>query len=198
MNRFFGKKEQPTLEQTQATMNSRVDELTTKINDITQQIRYNLDMSNKTSGSESQRYKQKAVMLMKQKKQLEQHRNMTEQHQMNLQSMQIQVDQMKDYQQVYETMQASNRQMQQLANQFDLNRIEDIQDQMMNFAEDQIEIGEILSQDITAMDFGNLDDELAELGDEMFDGDMTLPETDGFSSVPNGNQQMYDQRKFDF
>lgn len=199
MNRFFGKKEQPTLEQTQATMNSRVDDLSTKINDLTQQIRQNLDMANKTSGTESQRYKQKAVMLMRQKKQLEQHRNMTEKHQMNLQTMQIQQEQMRDYQQVYQQMQATNRQMQILASQFDLNKIEDIQDQMMMFAGDQNEIGDILAQDLCTMDFGDLDDELAELGDEILDGEMSFPEMEGFASVPqNAELNTPNQQKFDF
>ncbi|GAB1228205.1 hypothetical protein ENUP19_0380G0032 [Entamoeba nuttalli] len=186
LNRFIGKNEEPSIDETHAILESRVTDLDQKIVDLDRQIRQNIEMSHKTTGAESQRYKQKALMLLKQKKQHEQHRDITERHQMNLENVQFQVDQMKDYKKVYDAMAASNRQMKLISRQFDINSIEDVQDSMMNFAEDQQEFGDILSQDITNMDLNELDD--AELGDSMFEGDIQIPESDGFGSVPITNE----------
>ncbi|EDR27227.1 charged multivesicular body protein, putative [Entamoeba dispar SAW760] len=189
LNRFIGKNDEPSIDETHAILESRVTQLDQKIVDLDRQIRQNIEMSHKTTGAESQRYKQKALMLLKQKKQHEQHRDITERNQMNLENIQFQVDQMKDYKKVYDTVAASNRQMQILSRQFDINSIEDVQDSMMNFAEDQQEFGDILSQDITNIDLNDLDDELAELGDSMFEGDIQISEPDGFGSVPITNEQ---------
>ena len=190
LNRFIGKKEEPSIEKTQSMMESRVEELTNKINDLDKQIKQNLDMANKTTGYESQRYKQKALMLLKQKKQHKQHLIMTERQQMNLQTIQIQTEQMKDYKTMYDTMEASNRQMKLLSKQFNLDEIEDIQDKMMDIQEDQMEFGDILSQDISGFDFNNLDEELAQLGDEMFGDNIEIPDANDFASVPKMNNEM--------
>ncbi|ELP89991.1 charged multivesicular body protein, putative [Entamoeba invadens IP1] len=197
LNRFIGKKDVVSVDETRATLESRSESLSKKSQELDAEIRKNLELSRKSSGAESTRYRQKALLLLRQKKQVDQHRDMSDKYNMNLQNMQFEVEKMQDYQKIYQAMEQSNQQMQALSRQFDLNGIEDVQDKMANFAEDQNDFGEILMQDTTGMDEAALDDELAEMGDDMFDGDIKIPEENtvmDFPKVPSSTQEVKESK----
>ncbi|KAL7720200.1 SNF7 family protein [Entamoeba marina] len=115
-------------------------------------------------------YRTKAAALLRQKKQIQQHQMMSQSHLTNLNNISLQMDQLNDHKKVYDQMQSSNKQMKDVSSQFDVNSIQDIQGSLMNFSDAQIDLGDIMSQDISGIDLSGLDEELAQLGDEMFDG----------------------------
>eukprot|EP01084_Bolivina_argentea_P033758 62427_1 len=186
MKRFFGTKQKkkasnkpdPTLDDVSGNMDKRMTDLDAKIARLEKQI---LDLKKKmqrAKGSTKNSYKQKALKLLKQKKQYEQQRDRIMGQQMNIDNAKFTLQSIKDNEDMIAAMKGATTQLKQQFKGINIDEIEDLQDEMMDLMEDSNEINEILGEAWGMDDFDEDDllDELDDLDGEFDDLDMNEDE----------------------
>jgi charged multivesicular body protein 5 len=176
MHRFFGAKQKkktgkpdPTLSDVSGSMDKRVVELEKKIKRLERQIMELKKKMSKSRGATKNSYKQKALKLLKQKKQYENQRDRLMGQQMNIDSAKFATESIQDNQQMVAAMKATATTLKQQFKEINIDEVEDLQDEMQDLMEDANEINDILGE-AWGMDDFDEDDLLGELDE--FDADL--------------------------
>jgi len=181
MKRFFGTKQkkkggppEATLDDVSGNMDKRMDELDKKIKRLEVQIIELKKKMKKAKGAAKNSYKQKALKLLKQKKQYEMQRDRMMGQQMNLDNAKYAQQSIKDNADMVKAMKNAAVGLKQQMKEVNLDEVEDLQDDMMDLMDDVNDINEILGE-AWGMDDYDEDDllgELDDMDDELDDLDM--------------------------
>mmetsp|Transcript_20335 Transcript_20335/g.25094 ORF Transcript_20335/g.25094 Transcript_20335/m.25094 type:complete len:227 (-) Transcript_20335:117-797(-) len=183
MNRFFGHKSkkkgkgkaapEPTLNDVGSNLDKRVTNLEDKIKRLERQIIECKKKMQKSKGSAKNIQKQKALKLLKQKKQYEMQLERLMGQQMNIDNAKFAQESIKDNADMVKAMKSTATALKDAYNEINIDDVEDLQDEMMDLMDDANEINEILGQSYGMDDFDEdeLQDELDGLDDELDDLD---------------------------
>mmetsp|Transcript_56708 Transcript_56708/g.90313 ORF Transcript_56708/g.90313 Transcript_56708/m.90313 type:complete len:226 (-) Transcript_56708:137-814(-) len=194
MKRFFGTKQKkkggapdPTLDDVSTNMDKRMTELDAKIDRLEKQILELKKKMQKAKGAAKNSLKQKALKLLKQKKQYEQQRDRMMGQQMNLDNTKYAQQSIKDNADMVKAMKGAATQLKQQFKEIDIDDVEDLQDEMMDLMEDANEINDILGEawGMDDIDEDELMDELDGLDDELDDLDMNEDEVPSYMVSAN-------------
>lgn len=175
MNRLFGKKSKeadPTLDDASGRVDARVKVADSRIEKIDADLRKVKEQIQRTSGATQQRYKQRAVQLMQQKRTYEKQQDTMMAQQFNIDQLKFTLDTVKDTQLQAKTMKDAHKTLKKDLKKFNLDKIEDLQDDIADMYYDTMEIQEIMGRSYEVPD--DIDDAemMAELDalDAMDDG----------------------------
>eukprot|EP01084_Bolivina_argentea_P075668 137149_1 len=206
MKRFFGTKQKKkagppdaTLDDVSGNMDKRVDELEKKITRLERQVIELKKKMKKAKGAGKNSYKQKALKLLKQKKQYEKQRDRLMGQQMNVDSAKFAQQSMKDNADTVVAMKGAATMLKQQFKEIDIDEVEDLQDEMMDLMEDANEINDILGEAWGMDDFDEDDlmDELDGLDDELDDLDMDDDEVPSYMVSANAAANKSDLKNDD-
>eukprot|EP01084_Bolivina_argentea_P025399 47223_1 len=175
-------------------MDKRVDDLEKKIQRLERQVLELKKKMQKARGAAKNSYKQKALKLLKQKKQYEQQLNRMMGQQMNIDSAKFAQESIKDNADMVVAMKGAAVQLKQQFKEINIDEVEDLQDEMQDLMEDANEINDILGEAWGMDDFDEDDlmDELDGLDDELDDLDMNEDEVPSYmvsaNAAANKNQ----------
>jgi len=176
MNRFFGKAKAkepgPTMGDTISNTESRADSVDKKIQKLDVEIKkYGEQMRRMRPGRAQQLVKQKAMRLLKQKRQYEnQHMNLQQQG-FNMEQQAFAIQTVKDTQQTVNVMKQAKTELTKGMKKININDVENLQDDMEDLLEDSNEMQEILGRSYGVPDDVGDEDLEAEL-DMLADMDM--------------------------
>eukprot|EP01083_Nonionella_stella_P075307 204670_1 len=186
MKRFFGTKQKkkasnkpdPTLDDVSGNMDKRMTDLDAKIARLEKQI---LDLKKKmqrAKGSTKNSYKQKALKLLKQKKQYEQQRDRMFGQQMNIDNAKYAQQSITANSDMVIAMKGAATNLKEQFKEINIDDALDVQDDMMELLDDTNEINDILGEAWGMDDFDEDDllDELDDLDGEFDDLDMNEDE----------------------
>lgn len=189
MNRLFGKAKPkaaaPTISDTISNTDSRIGSLEKQISKLDVDIKkYGEQMRKMKPGRSRDLVKQKAMRLLRQKRQYENQLDQMQQQSFNFTQQHMAIQSVKDTQAMVSTMQASKKELQAGMKKINIDQVEDLQDEMEDLMEDTNEIQEILGRAYGTpedIDDADLEAELDMLGEmDMSDmGDIlgdTLPD----------------------
>eukprot|EP00484_Ammonia_sp_Unknown_P001241 CAMPEP_0197024264 /NCGR_PEP_ID=MMETSP1384-20130603/4851_1 /TAXON_ID=29189 /ORGANISM="Ammonia sp." /LENGTH=199 /DNA_ID=CAMNT_0042452621 /DNA_START=143 /DNA_END=742 /DNA_ORIENTATION=- len=168
-------------------MDKRMTELDAKIDRLEKQILELKKKMQKAKGAAKNSLKQKALKLLKQKKQYEQQRDRMMGQQMNLDNTKYAQQSIKDNADMVKAMKGAATQLKQQFKEIDIDDVEDLQDEMMDLMEDANEINDILGEawGMDDIDEDELMDELDGLDDELDDLDMNEDEVPSYMVSAN-------------
>jgi len=201
MKRFFGTKQKkktgapdPSLDDVSGNMDKRMNELDAKINRLEKQILELKKKMQRAKGAAKNSYKQKALKLLKQKKQYEMQRDRMMGQQMNLDNAKYAQQSIKDNADMVKAMKNAAVGLKQQMKEVNLDEVEDLQDDMMDLMDDVNDINEILGE-AWGMDDYDEDDllgELDDMDDELDDLDMNEDDVPSYmvsaNAAANKNQ----------
>merc|ERR1712179_469361 len=193
MNRLFGNKNKtpaPTLGDQCASIDGRVDTVDKKIARLDAELlKYKQQMAKMRPGPSKNMIKQKAMRVLKQKRQYEGQRESMAQQSFNLDQTQYAIQSMKDTQVTVNAMKAGMKEMKKEYKKLNITKIENMQDELEDMMEDANEIQEVMGRGygMPEIDEDDLEAELDALGDEMALDDDTSYLDDAIStpSVPS-------------
>ena len=177
MNRIFGKGNKtpaPTLTDSINNCDARVKHLDDKIAGYDKQLaQYKAQMNKMRPGPAKNGIKQKAMRVLKQKKQYENQREMISQQSFNMDQTNYTIQSLKDTQNTVTAMKAANKQMKKEFKKTNIDKIHDLYDEMEDMMEDANEIQEVMGRQFGCpeLDEDDLEAELDALGDDLFDED---------------------------
>lgn len=147
MNRLFGgKKDEPTLEDASHKMDDRVKSVDERIAKLDAELFKLKDLIKRTTGPTQQRHKQRAVQLLQQKRTYEKQQDSMMQQQFNIDQIQFTMDTMKDTQTQVKAMKNAKKQLQKDLKKYDIDKIDDLQDDLAELYYDTQEIQEIMGR----------------------------------------------------
>ncbi|ORY02022.1 charged multivesicular body protein 5-like protein [Basidiobolus meristosporus CBS 931.73] len=174
MHRFFGtnkKKEKPTLAGAIATADERVSSIDSKIKALDIELaKYREQMKLMREGPTKNGIKARAMRILKQKKMYEGQRDQMQQQVFNMEQTSFATDNLRDTILTVEAMQTANKELRSHYKKVNIDKIEDLQDEMADLLEQANDVQEALSrtyglpEDIDEVD---LEAELEALGDEL-------------------------------
>lgn len=196
MNRLFGTKAQKpkaSLSDAISGIDDRVLLLDIKLLKINAElVTYQQKMARMRDGPGKQNLKQRALKLLRQKRQIEQQKDQLENQLWNISQAQMTADNLKNTMATVDTLKQTNKELRKTYGKIDVDKIEQLNDDMLDLIEKGNEIQETLGssyglpEDVSESE---LDAELEALGDEVqYEQEMGLetpsylPETSG---VPN-------------
>jgi len=189
MNRLFGKSKgkvpPPNLTDCIGGIDDRTDSVEKKIAKLDSDLmKYKNQMKKMRDGPAKNQIKQKALMILKQKKRYEQQRGQLMQQSFNMEQTNFSIQTMKDTHSTVAAMKTGLKTMKKEQKKIDIDEIEDLQDDMEDMLEMADEIQETLgrSYGMPDMDEADLEAELDALGDDMFEDELNLDDM----SIPNG------------
>eukprot|EP01127_Copromyxa_protea_P000630 TRINITY_DN10536_c0_g1_i1.p1 TRINITY_DN10536_c0_g1~~TRINITY_DN10536_c0_g1_i1.p1 ORF type:complete len:229 (+),score=49.83 TRINITY_DN10536_c0_g1_i1:27-689(+) len=204
MKRFFGIQEEKevkpsiTLDEGVQMLDQRSQHLDAKIRGIEQEIIKQRDIMNKTRNPSQQNMaKQRALRLMKQKKMYEAQRDQMMTQAFNMEQASFTTQTMQDTMLQVSAMRAANQTMKAQFQEFSMDDIEDLQDELQEMFDQSNEIQEIMSRSYEMpfdLDEADLEQELQDLVLDDVDGeeipsylsetDFGLPTLDPLPTVP--------------
>ncbi|RNF02119.1 SNF-7-like protein [Trypanosoma rangeli] len=149
MNRLFGKKKgttKPTLEDASVRLNTRNEVVDARVGKIDAELMKLKDCILKTRGATQQRYKQRAVQLMQQKRMYQGQQDMMMQQQFNMDQLQFTTEAMKDTKVQLDALKDATRSLKREFRRVDLSKIENLQDELRDIYEDTQEVQDILGR----------------------------------------------------
>lgn len=149
MNRLFGKKSKetdPTLDDASQRVDDRVKSVDSRIAKIDAELRKLKDLIQRSSGSTQQRYKQRAMQLLQQKRSYEKQQDTMMAQQFNVDQLKFTVDTMKDTQTQVKAMQTAHKSLKKDLKKFDIDKIENLQEDLAELYYDTQEIQEIMGR----------------------------------------------------
>jgi len=151
MNRLFGKAKPkaaaPTISDTISNTDSRIGSLEKQISKLDVDIKkYGEQMRKMKPGRSRDLVKQKAMRLLRQKRQYENQLDQMQQQSFNFTQQHMAIQSVKDTQAMVATMQASKKELQAGMKKINIDQVEDLQDEMEDLMEDTNEIQEILGR----------------------------------------------------
>ena len=167
MRRFIGKKkpkvEGPTLDDVGTNMDARGNEMDAKIAKLDKEIIVLKKKMNQTRSKAAKRpLMNRAKQLLKQKKMYEKQREQLYGQQFNIDNTRYAIQSAKDSAVMYDAMQGAKDQLKKAYKEVDIDKIEDLHDEMNDLLEMGDEINEIMGQSY------GIPDELD--SDELLDG----------------------------
>ncbi|ESL06358.1 SNF-7-like protein [Trypanosoma rangeli SC58] len=149
MNRLFGKKKdapKPTLEDASVRLNTRSEAVDARVGKIDAELMKLKDCILKTRGATQQRYKQRAVQLMQQKRMYQGQQDMMMQQQFNMDQLQFTTESMKDTKVQLDALKDATKSLKREFKRVDLSKIENMQDELRDIYEDTQEVQDILGR----------------------------------------------------
>lgn len=193
MDRLFGrskaKQPPPSLTDCISGIDDRTDSVEKKIAKLDADLlKYKNQMKKMRNGPAKNAVKQKAMMVLKQKKRYESQRDNMMQQSFNMEQTNYSIQTMKDTQSTVTAMKTGLKQMKKEHKKIDIDKIEDLQDEMEDMLELADEVQETLgrSYGMPELDDADLDAELDALGDDMFEDEGLLDDAVSAPSAPQG------------
>lgn len=174
MNRLFGKSKKdevpkPTLEDASSRLETRGAALEQRIQKSDQELIKLKQLIQNSRGPTKERYMQRAMQLLQQKRMVEGQRNQMAQHQWNLEQMQYTREMMQDTKLQLDVMKDSHKMLKKEFKNFKVEDVEKMHDQLRDLYEDAAEIQEIMGRDYELNDPIDEDDLRDELDALAFD-----------------------------
>ena len=194
MNRIFGsskpKAPAPNLDDCVANIDSRTDSVEKKISKLDVELsKYSEQMKKMREGPAKNAVKQKALRVLKQKKVYENQRDMLSNQSFNIGQQNMAIQSMKDTKTTVSAMQMGLKEMKKEFKKMDLNKIEDLQDDLADYLEQSNEIQDVMSRNygMPEVDESELEAELEALGEELsLDTDASYLDTPAIPSKEPG------------
>lgn len=191
MNRLFGrgqpKAPPPNLSDCISGVDDRTDSVEKKIAKLDGDLlKYKNQMKKMRNGPAKDGVKRKALMVLKQKKTYERQRDQLMQQSFNMEQTNYSIQTVKDTQVVVSAMKTGLKQMKKEYKKINIDKIEDLQDEMEDMLEMADEVQETLGRQYGMpddVDEADLEAELDALGDEMFEDELSV---DDAISAPTG------------
>ena len=186
MNKLFGTaKPKPTInivdllnqnEGREETLEKKIIKLNAEI------IELNLKMSKMRDGPQKSNMKQKALNLLRRKKTYESQCNNISNQSFMIEQQQYTISSIKDTRQIVDGMIQGNNMLKKEMKTFDVNKMEDMFEDMTEMMQDTIEIQEIMNRSYGVPEFDEveLEAELEGLGDMDLEGDLNF-----ITDIPN-------------
>ncbi|KAJ8145391.1 hypothetical protein OXX80_001736 [Metschnikowia pulcherrima] len=174
MNRLFGSKStapKPSLNDAISSIDERVGSFDVKLAKINAELStYQQKMSRMRDGPGKNALKQKALKLLRQRKQIEAQKDQLESQSWNMTQASMTTDNLKNTVITMDAMKSANKALKSQYGKIDIDKIEQLQDEMLDLIDKSNELQESLSMSYDAPDDiseSELDAELDALGDEM-------------------------------
>ncbi|OWF41118.1 charged multivesicular body protein 5-like isoform X2 [Mizuhopecten yessoensis] len=174
MNRLFGKGKDkappPNLNDCVANIDSRGESMDKKIGRLDAELnKYKNQMKKMRDGPAKNMVKQKAMRVLKQKKTYENQRDNLMQQGFNIEQQSYAIQSLKDTKTTVDAMKIGVKQFKKEYKHVNIDKIEDLQDELEDLTEQSSEIQEIMgrSYGMPEVDDDELEAELDALGDEM-------------------------------
>ncbi|CEI95351.1 Putative SNF7 family protein, charged multivesicular body protein 5 [Rhizopus microsporus] len=174
MNRLFGstkKTPKPTLNDAISSTDVRVDAVEVKIKKLDAELtRYRDQLKKMREGPAKKNVQQKALRVLKQKKLYEAQRDNLQQQSFNMEQAQMTTDNLRNVMATVDAMQTANKEMKKQYKNVNLDKIDQLQDEMEDLMEAANEVQESLARSYNLPDDVDVDDleaELDALGDEL-------------------------------
>jgi charged multivesicular body protein 5 len=174
MNRIFGSKKPvappPDLSACVSNIDSRAESIDKKVARLDQELaKYSEQMKKMREGPAKNAVKQKALRVLKQKKQYEGQREMLSNQSFNIEQQNMSIQSMRDTKTTVTAMSVGLKEMKKEYKNIDLNKIEDLQDDLADIMEQANDIQDTMGRTygMPEVDEDDLEAELAALGDEL-------------------------------
>ncbi|KAI9032778.1 Snf7 family [Phycomyces nitens] len=174
MNRLFGtskKIPKPTLNDAISSTDGRADAVEVKVKKLDAELtRYRDQMKKMRDGPAKSSVQQKALRVLKQKKLYEAQRDNLQQQSFNMEQAQMTTENLRNVMATVDAMQTANKEMKKQYKNVDLDKIDQLQDEMEDLMEAANEVQESLGRSYNLPDDIDEDDlaaELDALGDEL-------------------------------
>ncbi|CAN3356311.1 vacuolar protein-sorting-associated protein 60 [Diutina catenulata] len=174
MNRIFGRGNntpKPSLNDAIGSIDERVGSLDVKLAKLNSELStYQQKMARMRDGPGKSALKQKALKLLRQRKQIEAQKDQLENQSWNMTQASMTTDNLKNTMITIDAMKTTNKQLKQTYGKIDIDKIEDLQDEMLDLIEKSNDLQEALSSNLDGADDiseSELDAELDALGEEM-------------------------------
>lgn len=181
----------PSLEDTSAGIDTRVDAIDKKIAGLNKELKVYQTQIAKSKGAAKQNLQKRAMDLLKRKRMYEGQRDQLAGQQFNLDQTVFALESVKDSHTTIAAMQAASKQLKKEHGKIDIDKIEDMNDDLADMFEDMNEVSEALGRSFGVpddIDEDELDAELACLGDEFeeeFDEEVSNPSYMQDSGMPH-------------
>lgn len=180
MNRFFGTKSttpKPSLNDAVKNIDERVGSLDVKLQKLNAELStYQQKLSRMRDGPGKTALKQRAIKILKQRKQIEAQKDQLENQLWNMTQAAMTTDNLKNTMITVDAMKSANKQLKQTYGKIDIDKIEALQDEMLDLIDKSNELQESLLTNYEVPDDvseSELDAELDALGEEMdFENEM--------------------------
>ena len=176
MKRIFGAKKDvapaPTLGDAGAKVDSRVSALDEKIRSLEVELSGYKEKLKRAKGPAQKTLKQRAMAVLRRKRMYEQQRDQLAGQAFNIEQTNFTIDSVKDTITTVDAMKAASKTLKHEFKKVDIDKIEDIQDDLADMMEDMGEVQEALGRSYDVgedVDEADLDAELACLDDELGD-----------------------------
>ncbi|KAI1610538.1 Snf7 family [Exophiala viscosa] len=174
MNRLFGSKNnapKPTLNSAIQNVETRIDSIDVKLAKINAELStYQQKLGKMRDGPGKQAIKQKALKVLQQRKMYESQRDQLQQQSWNMEQAGVMQDNLKNVMTTVDAMKTTNKALKQQYGKINIDKIEQMQDEMADLMEVGNEINESISRayDVPEdVDEAELDAELEALGEDM-------------------------------
>jgi charged multivesicular body protein 5 len=192
MHRFVGKKAPtvpaPTLGEAAKTLEARSDTLDQRIAKLDKELFEYKKQLKTAKGSAAANIKQRAMGVLKRKKMLEKQRDSTAQQAFNLDQTAFTIESMKTTTQTVAAMKEGAKSMKKEFKSINIDKIEDVQDDLADLMLDAEEINEVMGRAWGVPDDvyeDDLDAELAALDEEQFEMEETDALPDYLKAAPD-------------
>lgn len=194
MNRLFGSKKPqappPDLNECVQNIDSRGESIEKKISKLEQELaKYSDQMKKMREGPAKNAVKQKALRVLKQKKVYEQQREALGNQSFNIEQQNMAIQSMRDTKTTVQAMSMGLKEMKKEFKKIDLNKIEDLQDDMADILEQANDVQDVMGRTygMPEVDESELEAELEALGDELaLDTDTSYLDTPAIPSREPG------------
>lgn len=166
MNRLFGKKSKEpdhTLDDASRNVDERVKTVDQRIAKYDVELGKLKCLIQKTSGPTQQRYKQRAAQIIQQKRTCERQQDTMMAQQFNMDQLKFAVDTVKDSQAQVKAMATAKKTIKKDLKKFNLDKIEDLHDDIADLYYDTLEVQEILGRSYEVPEEIDNDEIVAEL-----------------------------------
>lgn len=172
MNRLFGKSNnapKPTLEDASNRINSRSDVVDARVAKIDAELVKLKEQIQRSRGMAQNRYKQRAVQLLQQKRMYQNQQDMMMQQQFNVDQLQFTTETMKDTQVQVDAMKQAKKELGKNMKKLNIDKVDKLQDDLTDLYMDTQEIQEIMGRGYDVPEDIDEDEMLGELDALDFD-----------------------------
>ncbi|KAH9597439.1 Snf7 family [Trypanosoma melophagium] len=172
MNRLFGKQKttpKPTLEDAGVRLNARSEAVDARVAKIDAELVKLKDCIMKTRGMTQQRYKQRALQLLQQKRMYQNQQDAMMQQQFNMDQLQFTTESVKDTKVQLDAMKEANKTLKHQFKKLKISDVDKLQDELRDLYEDTQEIQEIMGRAYDVPEDIDEDEMMGELDALAFD-----------------------------
>ncbi|KAL2707276.1 Vacuolar protein-sorting-associated protein 60 [Kluyveromyces marxianus] len=177
------------IDQAQSGLAGRVSQLDTQISQLNFQLStLQKKISNTKSTMGQKPLRQRALKLLNKRKQLEAMRDQLDSQSWSMSQVQMTTDNLKNTMVTVNALKQTNQALKQQYSKINIDKIQDMQDEMMDLIEQGDELQEVLAmqnQDIDDISESELDAELEALGEEDLMEDLDLNDAEANGELPS-------------